>query len=79
MIDIVQLIATATTTLNELSEQAAILGTGLQNAAPGNKTGTPNNAVQYLLDTSASLSKISKECEGLSSVSQHSQQPGIRN
>lgn len=57
------LAATVKTTLLEIAKQAGALGVGLQNAAPGEKTGTPNNSVQYLLHTSESILKIATECE----------------
>jgi len=50
------------TTLLEIAKQAGALGLGLQNAAPGDKTGTPNNSVSYLLSTSDNLAKIAEEC-----------------
>ena len=49
-------------TLAEIAKQANVLGVGLQNAAPGDKLGAPNNSVQYLLDVSTKLNKKSEEC-----------------
>ncbi|OGT38575.1 MAG: hypothetical protein A3F11_04800 [Gammaproteobacteria bacterium RIFCSPHIGHO2_12_FULL_37_14] len=69
MIDIAQLISTTTISLNELSKQTTALGTGLQNAAPGNKNGNPSNSVQYLLDISDALADIAKKCEELTLLS----------
>ena len=48
--------------LTDIAKQASALGSGLQNAAPGDKTGTPNNSVSYLLAISDHLSKIAEEC-----------------
>lgn len=62
MSDTAIITSTARTTLLEIAKQAAALGTGLQNAAPGDKTGAPNNSVQYLLAISEALSKIAEEC-----------------
>jgi len=55
--------ATIKTALRDISKQAAALGTGLQNAAPGDKTGVPNNSVQYLVDTSEHLEQIVEQIE----------------
>ncbi|OGT42667.1 MAG: hypothetical protein A3F42_03950 [Gammaproteobacteria bacterium RIFCSPHIGHO2_12_FULL_37_34] len=76
MTDIASLITTATTTLHELSKQTEALGVGLQNAAPGNKMGTPNHSIQYLLDISLELTNIAHECEKL--IPQHLQHPSIQ-
>lgn len=65
MIDSAQLISMAIIEFQELSRQTNSLGLGLQNAAPGNKTGTPNLSIQYLLDTSQELSEIANQCEKL--------------
>lgn len=65
MSDIMIIAASAKTTLLEIAKQAAALGTGLQNAAPGDKTGAPNNSVQYLLQTSEVLTKLAEDCEKL--------------
>jgi hypothetical protein len=62
--------------LLEIAKQAAALGTGLQNAAPGDKTGTPNNSVQYLLAISAGLNKIALECEQFAAHDSHEPKPG---
>lgn len=49
-------------TLKEIAKQASALGTGLQNAAPGDKLGTPNNSVQYLLAIAETLDQVAEEC-----------------
>lgn len=77
MTDFAQLIITATHTFKELSNQANALGTGLLNAAPGSRTGVPNNSIQYLLDIATILDDLSKEGEKLKMI-QKSQQPGIK-
>ena len=59
------LTATLKTTLREIAKQAAALGTGLQNAAPGDKTEKPNKSVQYLLGIADELEKKAEECEAL--------------
>ncbi len=51
----------AKTTLAEIAKQANTLGVGLQNAAPGDKTGTPNNSVQYLVEVAEMLNKKVEE------------------
>lgn len=63
MSDLAILVAMAKATLQEVSKQAAGLGTGLQNAAPGDKTNAPNNSVEYLLAISDALEKSSRKCE----------------
>lgn len=65
MSDTAILAAMAKTALIEIAKQANALGVGLQNAAPGDKAGTPNNSVQYLLDVAAYLTK---KTEALDSV-----------
>lgn len=61
MSDTAIIAASARTTLLEIAKQAGALGTGLQNAAPGDKGGSPNNSVQYLLTISEELIKIAEE------------------
>lgn len=68
MSDLAILAASIKTTLLEVAKQASALGIGLQNAAPGDKLGTPNNSVQYLLSTSESLAKLAEICDKLSSA-----------
>lgn len=51
------------TTLQDIARQANALGTGLQNAALGDKSGTPNNSVQYLLDIASDLSSWAEKCD----------------
>lgn len=60
--------ASMKSTLKEIAKQATALGTGLQNAAPGDKTGAPNNSVQYLLSIAENLGKIAEECDKLLST-----------
>jgi hypothetical protein len=55
--------ATIKTALRDIGKQAAALGTGLQNAAPGDKSGMPNNSVQYLTDTSEQLDHVAEQIE----------------
>lgn len=62
MSDAVILAAFVKTGLKEIARQAAALGVGLQNAAPGDKAGAPNNSVSYLLSISENLTKIADEC-----------------
>lgn len=62
MSDLAIIAASVKNTLLEISKQASALGIGLQNAAPGEGTSSPNNSVQYLLETSASLVKIAEDC-----------------
>lgn len=63
MSDLSILAAMAKATLQEVAKQASGLGTGLQNAAPGDKTNTPNNSVEYLLAISDALEKSARKCE----------------
>jgi hypothetical protein len=66
MSDAVILAASIKTSLIEIAKQAAALGNGLQNAALGDTTGSPNNSVSYLLSTSENLLKMAEECGRLS-------------
>lgn len=68
MSDIMIVAASVKSTILEIAKQSSALGTGLQNAAPGEKTGTPNNSVQYLLSTADDLTKIAEELEKLLTV-----------
>ena len=52
-------------TLLDIAKQAAALGTGLQNATPGERVNTPNNSVQYLLSIAGILEMLADECEKL--------------
>lgn len=63
MSDTAIITAMTVTTIHEVAQQAAALGTGLLNAAPGEKSGQPNDSVLYLLETSELLNKIAEECE----------------
>lgn len=65
MSDIAVLVASVKTTLLEIAKQTQALGVGLQNAAPGDKLGSPNNSVQYLCDVSENLTDIAKKCEAM--------------
>ncbi|MBX3709863.1 MAG: hypothetical protein KIT56_04705 [Gammaproteobacteria bacterium] len=69
MSDALILAASIKTELLEVAKQAGALGTGLQNAAPGDKAGAPNHSVSYLLGISEGLTKIAQECEELHSDS----------
>lgn len=62
MSEIAILAASVKSSLLEISKQASALGIGLQNAAPGEKLGMPNNSVQYLLEISEVLAKLAEEC-----------------
>lgn len=79
MSDIAIQAASIKTTLLEIARQAGALGAGLQNAAPGDKTRTPNHSIQYLLATAEQLVKLAEECDGMiPSLSQDRQkQAGI--
>lgn len=55
--------ASAKATLLEIANQAKKLADGLQNAAPGDKGGVPNNSIQYLLAISESLADSASQCE----------------
>ena len=48
-----------------MGKQASALGTGLQNAALGEKAGAPNPSVQYLLDISDELNLLAAKCDEL--------------
>ncbi len=63
MSDIAVLAAIVKTGLLEIAKQEWALGTGLQNAAPGSKTGSPNKSVQYLLASSEYLNELVKKCD----------------
>ena len=71
MTDTAIIAASAKNTLLEIAKQAGALGSGLQNAAPGEKTGTPNNSVQYLMAISEALTKVAEECGKIISTSTH--------
>lgn len=68
MSDTAIIVAMTVTTLQEVAQQAASLGTGLLNAAPGEKGGQPNASVLYLLETSELLKKLAEECEKLGKI-----------
>lgn len=65
MSDVAIVAAAAKVTLSEISRQSHALGVGLQNAAPLQKSGSPNNSVQYLLTIAETLNKIAVECDQL--------------
>ena len=54
----------AKNTLHEIATQAYGLAMGLQNAAPS-QIGGPPKSVQYLLETSLNINKLSKVIEEL--------------
>jgi len=76
MSDLRILAASTKGSLIEVARQADALGKGLQNAAPGNKTGTPNDSVTYLISISDSLGKIAEDCEKLVSAELNAPKPG---
>lgn len=63
MTDAAIIAATTKITLQEISKQASALGNGLLNAAPADKSGVPNNSVQYLLAVAEALNKIALQCD----------------
>jgi hypothetical protein len=62
MSDVAIIAALIKSTLLEISKQELALGTGLQNAAPGDKSGVPNKSVQYLLDGADYFAKLALQC-----------------
>ncbi len=54
----------AKNTLHEIANQAYGLAMGLQNAAPS-QVGGPSKSVQYLLETSLQINKVSKILEDI--------------
>ncbi len=60
MSDLAIIAVTTKSALLDISKQAAALAVGLQNAAPADKSGAPNNSVQYLFAVSASLASIAE-------------------
>ena len=75
MSDLAIVAAGAKSTCQEIAKQAHALGTGLANAAPGDRTGMPNNSVQYLVATAESLQGIVDEISLLMTIS-NSPPPG---
>lgn len=69
MSDLAILAASTKKTFLDLAKQSSALGIGLQNAAPGDKTGTPNNSVQYLLEIAENLNTLAQLCDQLISAS----------
>ena len=62
MSDIAIVAALVKNTLLEISKQEQALGEGLLGAAPGERTGLPNNSIQYLLMGSEYLMKVTERC-----------------
>jgi len=62
MADLELIAVSASATLQEIAEQAARLGTALQNAAPADKAASPNHSIQYLHAAADILQKAAKEC-----------------
>lgn len=65
MSDLALLIASTKTTILQIAQQSNALANGLQNVAPGTKTGVANNSVQYLFGITDDLIKIADRCEEL--------------
>jgi len=65
MADLAQTNAHIRTTLLQIAKHASDLGTGLQNVAPGSKSGEANPSVEYLLQTAENILKLAEECEKL--------------
>lgn len=72
MSDVAIIAALIKSTLLEISKQELALGTGLQNAAPGDKSGVPNKSVQYLLDGADCFAKLALQCNDFLSTTLHS-------
>jgi hypothetical protein len=68
MSDAVILAASIRMSLLEIAKQAEALGIGLQNAAPADKAGTPNNSVSYLLSISENIKNIAEDCGKVQSL-----------
>lgn len=76
MSDTAILVASVKTTLLEVAKQAEALGVGLQNVAPGSKSGAaPNHSVSYLMSISESLTSLAEECGKIQVLSRPSQIP----
>lgn len=73
MSDAAILAASIKTTLLEVAKQAEALAIGLQNAAPGDKSGAPNNSVSYLLGISENINHLAEDCGKIQSVSSSAQ------
>ena len=69
MSDIAIMAALIQSTLLEIGKQQRALGEGLLIAAPGNKTGSPNKSVQYLLEGAEYLMELAEQCDEFSSSS----------
>lgn len=63
MSDAAILAASVKAALIEVAKQAEGLAMGLQNAAPAEKTGTPNNSIQYLLNIADSINTMAADYE----------------
>jgi len=72
MSDAAILAANTIVELRKIAKQAAALGEGLQNAAPGDKSGKPNNSVDYLLAIAEALTKAAEQCEKMKEDTIHS-------
>ena len=68
--------ASTKSSLLEIARQAKALATGLQNAAPGDKS-APNPSIQYLLAMSEVLAKAADECDDLMQSSKPSNNLGV--
>lgn len=62
MSDLAIIVASAKMSLHEISKQSSALATGLQNASPSDRTGAPNNSIQYLFAIAESLEETAEEC-----------------
>ena len=65
MSDLALITSMARAGLMEIAKQSHALGIGLQNAAPGDKTGKPNPSIEYLLEISKELNQYVQECSAL--------------
>ena len=71
MTDVVMITQSVQTILFEIAKQTQVLGTGLQNAAPGDKENLPPS-IQYLFEVSEYLKQQAAACEKLSRSFQRS-------
>ena len=63
MSELAILAASMKTALLEVAKQAQALGIGLQNAAPGDKSGVANDTIAYLLETAEMLRQVARDCD----------------
>lgn len=75
MADLEEIAVSVAVRLQEIAQQAARLGAGLQNAAPADQAGTQNPSIQYLLAVSDVLGKSAKECIMLGPKHMHAPKP----